>query len=44
MRSVGGEDFSISIQEMQKNVKHKLHESSGKYKQRVDIKRRQVDF
>jgi hypothetical protein len=44
LRSADGEDFAVSMQELQKSVKQRLHESSGKYKYREDMKRRQVDF
>jgi hypothetical protein len=44
LRSVDGEDFAVSMQELQESVKQRLQESSGKYKQREDMKRRQVDF
>jgi hypothetical protein len=44
LRSVDGEDFAVSMQELQESVKQRLQERSGKYKQREDMKRRQVDF
>jgi hypothetical protein len=44
LRSVDGEDISISMQELQESVKQRLQEISGKYKQRVDMKMIQVDF
>ena len=34
-----GEDFSISMHELQENIKKRLHESVEKYKQRADLKR-----
>jgi hypothetical protein len=33
MRSVDGEDFAISMQELQERVKQQLQESNNKYKQ-----------
>jgi hypothetical protein len=44
MRSVGHEYFSVIIQEMHENVKQKLQERNGKYKQRVGMIIIQVDF
>jgi hypothetical protein len=44
MRSVDGEDFAVSMQELQERVKQRLQESNNKYKQREDMRRRPVDF
>ena len=43
-RSADGEDFAFSMHELQQNVKKKLQESAGKYKQREDMKRKEVNF
>ena len=43
-RSTDGEYFSYSMHELEKNVKKKLQESVGQYKQRADLKRREVNF
>ena len=43
-RSVDGEDFASSMLELQENVKKKLQESVGKYKQRAYMKRKEVNF
>ena len=43
-RSVDDEDFASSMHELQENVKKKLHESAIQYKQRADLKRREVNF
>ena len=39
-----GEYFSVSMHEIQENVKRKLQESIGKYKHRENLKRRDVNF
>ena len=44
MRSVDGEDFASSMHELQENVKKRMQESAWKYKQRADLRRREVDF
>ena len=36
--------FASSIHKLQENVQKKLQGSAGQYKQRVDSKRREVDF
>ena len=43
-RSANGEDFAFIMHELQENVKKKLHESTGKYKPREDMKRKEVNF
>ena len=43
-RSVDGEDFASNMHELQENVKNKLQETTGKYKQRAYLRRREVDF
>ena len=43
-RSADGEYFSSSMHELQENVKKKLQASVGQYKQRADLKRREVNF
>ena len=43
-RSADGEYFVSSMHEIQENVKNNLQESVGKYKQREDMKRREVNF
>ena len=43
-RSVDGKEFSIAMQELHEEVKQKLQNSSLKYKARVDLKRREVNF
>ena len=43
-RSADGEDFASSMHELQENVKKKLQESAGKYKQRAHLRRREVYF
>jgi hypothetical protein len=44
LRSVDGEDFAVSMQELQEKVKQKLQERNHQYKQREDMRRRPVDF
>ena len=43
-KSVDGEDFVVGIHELLENVKKKLQESIGKYKHRVDLKRKEVNI
>ena len=43
-RSAESEEFVFSIHELQENLKKRLHESAEKYKQREDLKRREVKF
>ena len=43
-KSADGEYFASSMHELQENVKKKLHESAIQYKQRADLKRREVNF
>ena len=43
-RSVYGEYFPSSMHKLQENVKKKLQESARKYKQRADMKRKEVNF
>ena len=44
MRSIEGEYFSTSMQELHEHVKKQLQESNNKYKQREDLKIREVNF
>jgi hypothetical protein len=44
IRSVDGEDFAVSMQELQDRVKQQLQDNNNKYKQKADLKRRQLDF
>ena len=39
LRSVDGEDFAVSMQELQERVKRKLQDNNHKYKQRAYMKR-----
>ena len=43
-RRAEGEQFAISKHEFQENIKKRLQESAKKYKQRVDLNRREVKF
>ena len=43
-RSVGAEYFATKLQKPHDRVRKKLHDSSLKYKNRVDQKRREVQF
>ena len=43
-KSAEGEDFAFSMHELQENIKKRLQESAEKYKQREDLKRREVNF
>ena len=43
-KSVDGEDFVVGIHELLENVKKKLQESIGKYKQRANLKMKEVNF
>ena len=43
-RSADGEYFAIRMHELQENINKRLHESKGKYKQRENLKRREVNF
>ena len=38
------EEFAEQMQRLQEDVKDRLQESSGKYKQRVDMRRREKEF
>ena len=44
IRSAEGEDFAISMHDQQEKFKRGLQESVVKYKQRVDLKRREVNL
>jgi BMFP domain-containing protein YqiC len=44
MRSVDAKDFSTTMQMLHEQVKGKLQESGQRYKKRVDLKRREVNF
>jgi hypothetical protein len=44
LRSADVEDFAEHMQKLQEDVKQKLQERSSKYKQREDLRRRQVEF
>ena len=43
-RSTEGEEFAVSMHELQENIKKRLQESAKKYKKRADLKRREVNF
>ena len=43
-RSADGEDFSIDISDLHEKVKEQSRGNNQKYKQRVDLKRREVNF
>jgi hypothetical protein len=43
-RSVGIEDFATEMKKLHDKVREELQESSQKYKNRVDQKRREVQF
>ena len=43
-RSVEGEDFAVSMHELQENIKKRLQESVEKYKKRANLYRREVNF
>ena len=43
-RSAHGEDFVVSMHGLQETIKKRLQESAKKYKQRLDLKRREVNF
>ena len=43
-RSAYGEYFAVSMHELQENIKKRLQESAKKYKQREELKRREVNF
>ena len=43
-RSVEGEDFAVSMHGLQETIKKRLQESAEKYKQRANLKRREVNF
>ena len=43
-RSADGGKYASSMHELQEDVKKKLQESAGKYKQRADMKRKEVNF
>ena len=42
--SADGEYFAFNMHELPENVKKKLQQSVGKYKQRADMKRKEVNF
>ena len=42
--SAQGEYFAIGMHELQENIKKRLHDSIEKYKQRSELKRREVKF
>ena len=42
--SANGEDFAREVSGLHEQVKMKLQDSSQKYKQKVDLKRREVEF
>ena len=44
MGSFGFQEFAEQMQRLQEEVKGKLQESSNKYKQRVDMKRKEKEF
>ena len=44
IRSEKAEEFAEQMQRLQEDVKGRLQESSGKYKQRVYMKRREKEF
>ena len=44
LRSAKGEDFASERQAIHEQVKQQLQDSSIKYKNRVDLKRREVNF
>jgi len=43
-RSANAEEFSFDMQKLHEQVKEQLQENSLKYKQRADLKRREVNF
>jgi len=43
-RSADGEDFAKAINDLHEQVKLKLQDNSQRYKQKVDLKRREVQF
>jgi hypothetical protein len=43
-RSVEGEDFATTIQELHEHVKRQPQENNNKYKQRADLRRRELNF
>ena len=43
-RSDDGEDFATAIGELHGQVKQRLQDSNGKYKQRADLHRKEVNF
>ena len=43
-RSAQGEYFAVGMHELQETIKKRLQESAKKYKHRVDIRRREVNF
>jgi hypothetical protein len=44
LRSVDGEDFAVSMQELQEGVKQKLQDNNHKYKQQANTKRISMNF
>ena len=42
--SAEGEDFAVSMHELQETIKKRLQERARKYKQGADLKRREVNF
>ena len=43
-RSANGEYFATTISDLHKKVKEQLQDNNQKYKQRADLKRREVNF
>jgi len=43
-RSAKAEEFAEQMQRVQEDVKHRLQESKGKYKQRANMKRKEKEF
>jgi hypothetical protein len=44
IRSVDDEDFAISMQELRERVNQRLQERSSKYKQKLELKKRRMNF
>lgn len=44
MRSAKGEDFATKVHAIHKHLKQQLHDSNIKYKNRADLKKREVNF
>ena len=43
-RSVDGEDFAVRINELQEQVKERLHQNNVGYKKREDLRRREKNY